>query len=396
MEGASAKCDFEEAARYRDEITSLRKMQERQYITTDGDDVDVFALARKSDVVCMQLLQFRAGRLIGSRAYFPKAPTTMPDEEIVSGFITQYYLSPIHNEDIPKLILLTVLLTDKTWIEDSLSEAAKHKVVISKPLRGDRVRWLDMASTNAENALSSHLATKNRFYEQLEGLQQALKLDSQPRRLECFDVSHTQGEATVASCVVFTENGPDKREYRRYNISGETKSDDYAALRQALTRRYSKIKAEEGVFPDIIIIDGGKGQLSQATQVLEELQVSGITVLAIAKGPSRKPGLETIFIAGRDHAIVLTLEENVLHLLQQIRDEAHRFAITGHKKRREKSRITSPLESIAGIGRQRRRELLHYFGGLQAIKKASIEEITKVSGISRALAERIYEQLHRD
>jgi excinuclease ABC subunit C len=396
MEQASAKLNFEEAARYRDQIANLRKVQERQYITSDGEDVDVIALARHGDTVCVQMLLFRAGRLIGNRDYFPTAHVLMPEEEIMDGFITQFYLSPNHLEDVPKMILINYLLSEKEWLESLLAETAGHKVVISKPERGDRVRWLDMATKNAENALANHIVNKKNFYERLTALQQSLQLETQPQRLECFDISHTQGEATVASCVVFNENGPDKKEYRRYNITGITKGDDYAAMRQVLTRRYSKIKTGEGILPDIIIIDGGKGQLHQAEVVLEELQITGVILLGIAKGPGRKPGLETIYLTGKERAIELLPEANALLLLQQIRDEAHRFAITGHKNRREKKRMVSPLEMIPGIGAERRRRLLYYFGGLQEIKRASIEELTKVVGISRGLAERIYENLHRD
>lgn len=396
MEAASIHLEYEEAARFRDQVASLRKIQERQYIYHDSDALDVIAVTQNHSVVCMQVLLFRAGKLVGNRAYFPKVTVETTDEDIVAEFLSQYYSNEIHQEDIPKQILLNVELTEIDYLEQLLSEIAKHKVSISKPVRGDRVRLVAMALNNAKNALKHHLTDKNHFAERLESLQQALQLNSPPQRIECFDISHTQGEATIASCVVFNEQGADRRSYRRYNITGINRNDDYAAIKQVLSRRYSKMKMAEEAFPDIVMIDGGKGQLRQGQDVFEELQISGITLLAIAKGPTRKAGFETIFIAENSHNKVVSLPENALLLLQQVRDEAHRFAITGHKKQRDKRRVTSPLEAIEGVGPQRRRELLHYFGGLQELKGASLEEIAKVKGISRSLAERIFESLHRD
>jgi excinuclease ABC subunit C len=404
MDYASVNLQYEEAARYRDQIASLRKVQEKQSIYSQVDNLDVIALIKKHAIVCVQVLMFRQGRLIGNRAYFPKVPTEMPDEEIVASFATQYYLSELHQEDIPKLILVNVRLHDQTWINDILSEQAKNKIQIKQPQRGDQLRLIELASMNAEEALKNHLLDKHQFFQRMEALQQSLNLAALPQRIECFDVSHLQGEATIASCVVADTQGMVKRDYRRYNITDITKGDDYAALKQVLTRRYSKIKSEEGILPDIIMIDGGKGQLQQAITVLEELQISGITLLGIAKGPGRKAGLETIFIApqssikntaaeGKISAI--QMHDEALLMLQFIRDEAHRFAITGHQKHREKKRFQSHLEDIPGIGSLRRRNLLQYFGGLQEIKRASVDEIAKVSGISKPMAEKIYEYLRK-
>jgi excinuclease ABC subunit C len=275
-----------------------------------------------------------------------------------------------------------------------LSEQAGRKVSISHNLRGDRARWVQMAVINVDDALRRHLASKSGMRQRYEALQDALELDSTPQRLECFDISHTMGEATVASCVVFNDEGPLKSDYRRFNIEGITPGDDYAAMHQALTRRYTRLKEGEGKLPDILFIDGGKGQLAEAQKVLEELQVSDVVLVGVAKGPERKAGLETLFLYGHDQPIILPTDSPALHLIQQIRDEAHRFAITGHRQRRAKTRSTSVLEGIPGVGPKRRRDLLKQFGGWQEVARAGVDDLLKVKGISRDLAQKIYDALH--
>jgi excinuclease ABC subunit C len=269
-------------------------------------------------------------------------------------------------------------------------------VAIRAKLRGDRARWLQLATTNAEQALASHLANKLNIMTRFEMLQEALELDDLPQRIECFDISHTMGEATVASCVVFDTNGALKSDYRRFNIDGITPGDDYAAMHQALTRRFKRLKEGEGKYPDILLIDGGKGQLSQAEAVLEELQVIGVILIGVAKGPTRKPGVEQLILSGQESPIILPADSPARHLIQQVRDEAHRFAITGHRQRRAKARRTSPLEGIPGLGPKRRQQLLRQFGGLQEVARAGVEDLTKVKGISRQLAQGIYDAFHAD
>jgi excinuclease ABC subunit C len=291
-------------------------------------------------------------------------------------------------------VILNITLVEREWIQEALSEKLGKKIIFSDQVRGQNRQWLKMAITNAEQTLSSHLAGKASVYRRLEALQQALNLPNIPQRLECFDVSHTSGESTVTSCVVFNSEGPLKKDYRKFNIQGITPGDDYAALRQALTRRYTRIKTGEGELPDVLFIDGGKGQLKQAEEVLEELQVSGVMLIAIAKGEGRKPGLETLHISGREHDLHLAHDSLALHLVQQIRDEAHRFAITSMRAKRGKARTKSVLEDIPGIGAKRRRQLLRQFGGIQELMRASREDIAKVQGISLKLAQKIYDILH--
>jgi excinuclease ABC subunit C len=394
MEEAAQNLNYEEAARYRDQITSLRRLQEQQAIIGELGDVDIIGVVAKSGLICIEVMYVRGGRLIGNKDYFPKIPAGTSTEEALSAFLPQYYLDSARGDVIPQQIILNCKLEDKTWIEAALSQQIGQKISISDHVRGPAGKWMNLAVINAEHALMGHLAGKISFYDKFEALQKELKLANLPRRLECFDVSHTFGEATVASCVVFDVDGPLKKDYRRFNIKGVKKGDDYGALTQALLRRYTRLKAGEAPLPDILIIDGGKGQLALAEKVLEDLQVSGVIILAIAKGPGRKPGLETLYISGRKEAVNLKPDASALHVLQQIRDEAHRFAIIGHRKQRAKTRTTSPLESIPGIGAKRRRELLRQFGGLQELQRASIDDLAKVPGINYDLARRIYEFLH--
>ncbi|MFU8797489.1 MAG: excinuclease ABC subunit UvrC [Gammaproteobacteria bacterium] len=389
MESASLARDFEQAAQYRDQISTLRQIQERQYVIGDVGNVDVIAVAENKMACCIYISFIRNGTLLGNKTFFPVLPEEISDTELLASFLPQYYLNL---ENAPKEILVNIKPADLKLLESAL----KIKIVFNP--RGERARWVKTGVHNAQQALISHLAHKINYSQRMEELQTVFKLDVLPQRLECFDISHTMGEATVASCVVFDMEGPVKSEYRRFNITDITPGDDYAAMRQVLNRRYTKIKNNDRQFPDIIFIDGGKGQLAQAEEVLEELQITGILLIGIAKGADRKPGLETLFISGnghdKSHPYSLPSDSLALHLIQQIRDEAHRFAITGHRQQRGKKRTTSTLESIPGIGATRRRELLRHFGGLVEIKRASIEELAKTPGISPGLAERIYEALH--
>lgn len=391
MEDASSALDFEKAAMIRDQIASLRRVQEKQYVSTDNGDIDIIAVAQQEGKSCVQLFYIRAGRNLGNKSFFPKQVDMSADGEILTAFIAQHYLDA---SDIPQRIFLSASIEDKLLLEQVLSEQAGRQVKIRDELRGDWVRWMDMAQDNARIALRSRLASHANMLERYEALQDALGLDTLPQRLECFDISHTMGEATVASCVVFDNAGPLKTDYRRFNIEDIQQGDDYAAMRQALMRRYTRLKRGEGKLPDILFIDGGKGQLSQAEAVLEELQIPGVSLVGVAKGPERKPGLETLFLSGAQSPIILSSDSPALHLIQQIRDEAHRFAITGHRQRRGKVRKTSVLEDIAGLGQKRRQQLLKQLGGIQEVQRAGVDDLAKITGISRELAQRIYDVFH--
>ncbi len=390
MEVASAKLEFERAAQYRDQIANLRRVQERQYVSGTGGDLDVIVSAYEKGVGCVQVVFIRGGHQLGNKTFFPGHTQDTDVAEILAAFLPQYYLG----KQVPAEILVNQPMEDQQLLEEVLSEQAGRKVSISHNLRGDRARWVQMAVINVDDALRRHLASKSGMRQRYEALQDALELDSTPQRLECFDISHTMGEATVASCVVFNDEGPLKSDYRRFNIEGITPGDDYAAMHQALTRRYTRLKEGEGKLPDILFIDGGKGQLAEAQKVLEELQVSDVVLVGVAKGPERKAGLETLFLYGHDQPIILPTDSPALHLIQQIRDEAHRFAITGHRQRRAKTRSTSVLEGIPGVGPKRRRDLLKQFGGWQEVARAGVDDLLKVKGISRDLAQKIYDALH--
>lgn len=394
MEQFAKELNFEAAAHVRDQIQRLRQIQERQYVSAGHGNVDVVGFASSAGIFCIQLLVIRGGRILGSRAYFPTVPQGSSPEEIVTSFIAQHYLGT-HKDvhEIPSEIILDAVLADHIWLAATLSEQAKHKVVLSQKVRGERNKWLEIAINSAKQSVASRLLNKINTHERFEALQKTLHLESLPKRIECFDISHSMGEETVGSCVVFNITGPVKSDYRRFNITNITPGNDFAAMQQALSRRYKRLQTEGASFPDILLIDGGKPQLSAAEQVLGELNIHSILLIGVAKGVTRKPGFETLYIPNK-LPIHLPPDSLSLHLIQQIRDEAHRFAITGHRNRRDKKRVTSSLETIPGIGAKRRRELLRYFGGIQAINRASLEELAKVPGISQSLAERIYEALH--
>ena len=392
MEAASEQLEFERAAQIRDRIATLRKIQERQHIAGEKGDLDVIACVSKDGLACVQVFFFRKGLSLGNKSFFPKMPLDMSEADVLAAFIARYYLG----RPAPRELIVSHRLAERSLLEEALSQGSGYRVKISTGVRGERRHWLELAKTNAEYALAGRLASRVTLDERFGELQEVLGLDEIPNRIECFDISHSHGEATVASCVVFNRDGPVKSDYRRFNIEGVAPGDDYAAMRQALLRRYTRIKKGEVPMPDLLLIDGGKGQLAQAAAVLRELQIEGVVLLGIAKGPTRKPGEETLFLEGDDTEYAWPPTSPALHLLQQIRDEAHRFAVTGHRQRRGKTRRTSVLESIPGLGVKRRQALLKHFGGLQGIASAGVEDLVKVPGISVALAERIYDAFHSD
>lgn len=395
MEAAAGRLDFEAAAGYRDQIAHLRRVQERQYVNAESGDVDVVAAASEGGVGCVQIFFIRGGHNLGNKTFYPQNTGLADDTEILSAFLSQYYLAS-EERPVPREIIVNGELPDAELLEGVLSGRAGHRVAISSRVRAERARWREMAEINARAALASHLASKASMLNRFEALRELLDLDAVPERLECFDVSHTMGEATVASCVVFHTDGPAKSDYRRFNIENVPAGDDYGAMRQALTRRYKRLKEGEGRYPDVLFIDGGKGQVTQAREVLETLQVTGVTLVGVAKGPSRKAGLEQLILSDHNAPIALPPDSPALLLIQQIRDEAHRFAIAGHRQRRGKVRTTSVLEGIPGLGSKRRQMLLRQFGGLQEVARAGVEDLTKVHGISRQIAQRIYDHFHPD
>jgi len=390
MERAAGRLDFEEAAHLRDQIGALRAVQERQYVSGERGDLDIVAVATEAGVACVQLFYVRQGRNLGNKSLFPRSGDGAEPTEIVSAFIAQHYLG----KAVPQQILVNAEPEDRALLEESLSLQTGRKVVIQSRPRGARARWLKMAADNARLALASRLASAGSARMRLQALQAALGLAQPPARMECFDISHTRGDQTVASCVVFVDGAPNKADYRRFNIGGITPGDDYAAMRQALARRYRRILDGEGSLPDVLLIDGGQGQLSTAAGILSELGVEGVMLLGVAKGPDRRPGMEQLFLLGHSEALILPADSLALHLVQQIRDEAHRFAITGHRQRRGKAKTRSVLEDISGIGPKRRARLLKQFGGLQGLSRAGIEDISTVEGISEKLAQEIYAAFH--
>lgn len=395
MEAAAESLDFERAAELRDQIGILRRIQDQQSMDTEQGNVDIVAAAVSPGGACVHVVMVRQGRVLGSKNHFPRIGIEHTPGEVVAGFLPQYYLGGAERE-LPGEIIVNAVHEDLPVISEALAVARGFGVTISHRVRGTRSRWQQLAVTNAEVALAGMLANRQNMQTRFDTLQEALRLDEAPARLECFDISHSSGEATVASCVVFGPEGPQKSDYRRYNIEGVTAGDDYAAMRQALSRRFNKIKEGEGKLPDILLIDGGKGQMGMALEVLGELMIHDLTVVGVAKGITRKAGMETLYLNDTHNELVLPGHSPALHLIQQIRDEAHRFAITGHRQRRGKTRNTSTLEGIEGVGPKRRRELLKHFGGLQELCRASVIEIGKVPGISKKLAEQIYAVLHSD
>lgn len=395
MELASQQLAFEKAAAYRDQIQALRRVQEQQFVSNDSDDdMDVIGIAHERGMACVHALYIRQGKILGSRSYFPKMPSDAGLTEVLSSFISQFYLNQAEGRVIPAVILLGADLgEEKTLIAGTLTELAGRKVELKTQSRGNRARYQKLAQTNANTALTSKLNHKMTIQQRFSALSKALELTTLDR-MECFDISHTMGEKTVASCVVFNQDGPLKQEYRRYNITGITGGDDYAAMAQVLARRYGK-QLDPDKIPDIIFIDGGRGQLSRAYDVVNPLMKEWpkrSMLVGVAKGTSRKPGLETLLlVTGEEFS--MPSDSPTLHLIQHIRDESHNHAISGHRAQRAKVRKRSALEDVEGIGPKRRQALLKYMGGLQELKRASREEIAKVPGISKSLAEKIYDAL---
>jgi excinuclease ABC subunit C len=396
MDAAAAALDYETAARYRDRIAALRVVQERQAVSGEEGDADVIALAQEAGAACVGVTFIRNGRNLGAKQFFPRLGGESDSGEILAGFLTQYYLG----KPVPTHVYLSHPVPERDWLEAAFGEQGGHRTELIANPRGLRRRWVKLAELNARDALRRHLQEQASLHSRFEALQEALALEAVPERIECFDISHTRGEATVASCVVFTPAGPLKSDYRRFNIEVIAPGDDYAAMQQALSRRYQRaVEAEEGDgrrIPDLLLIDGGKGQAAVAESVLTELGLDGVRIVGVAKGEERKPGKEQLFLSGQEAATILPADSLALHLIQQVRDEAHRFAITGHRQRRARARTASTLEEIPGIGERRRQALLRHLGGLQEVARARVEELARVPGISPALARRIYAIFHED
>jgi len=391
MTAAAEQLAFEAAARYRDQIARLAAIQESAVGGEAGAlDADALAVCEQGGLYCIAAMFIRGGRILGSRSWFPRAAPGTELPEVLGAFVAQHYLGG----NPPAEILSALPLEDEALLSEALSEQAGRQVQVRHRVRAPRTQWLQMATDNARQALELRIAGTAGYTAQLTALGEALGLEGTPRRVECFDVSHTGGQSTVASCVVFNAEGPLKSDYRRFNIAGVAAGDDYAALRQALLRRYSRVKRGEAPLPDLLLVDGGAGQLAEAQSVLNELELEGIELAAVAKGATRRPGLERLFLAGRPRPLILPRDSSALHLVQQVRDEAHRFAITGHRQRRARTGRVSPLEEISGLGPKRRRNLLSELGGMQGVVSAGVEDLARVQGISRDLAQRIYNALH--
>src|SRR4051812_34140488 len=390
MNAAAQDEHFEEAAQYRDKVRALSRVQARQYVESAvGVDADVVACRIEGGISCVNLVMIRAGRHVGDRSFFPQNADAAPCGEVILASLTQHSL----DQPIPPLILANAELEGDA-LEAALAEQAQRPIRLVTSPQGERRIWLEMAEKNALLSLANRVRERGTQEARLVALREALGLPESAQRIECFDISHTMGEATVASCVVFDGHGMQKSEYRRFNIRDITPGDDYAAMRQVLSRRYERLSAEGAKMPDLVLIDGGKGQVSQARSALVELGLNDVSVVGVAKGPERKPGMEELIVEGDGPPVTLPPQHPGLHLIQQIRDEAHRFAIVGHRARRAKSRTTSELNEIPGIGDKRRRALLAHFGGLKGVQSAAMDEIMKVEGISRATAQRIYRHLH--
>ncbi len=391
MEQKSAQLKFEQAVIYRDQIARLRSVLEKHFVHGERGDIDIIACATKMGEACVQVFFIRNGQQLGHKTFFPRMNEEHDPGSVLQAFIPQYYLE----KQIPHELFVSHEILEIDLLSEVLASQVDHQVTISTRLRGDRMKWLQMATTNAENSLLSKISDKQGLYARYLSLQEELGCKDIPERLECFDISHTQGDQTVASCVVFDREGPVKSAYRRFNIEGITPGDDYAAMQQAVLRRFKRLKKGEHKAPDILLIDGGKGQINEAQKVLAELQVKNVIIVGVSKGPDRKPGMEKIYLAGDTNPLDITPGASCLLLIQHIRDEAHRFAITGHRQRRGKAKKQSVLETITGLGPKRRQIILKQFGGLQGVSRAGIDALCSVDGISRHLAQRIYDTFHQ-
>ncbi len=393
MERAASELAYERAAVLRDQLRQLQHVQATQGIEGSSGDLDILAAVVAGGQTCVQVLFVRGARVLGSKTWYPPLKLDETPDAVLAAFLPQFYLGA-DNRPIPAEILVNATIDDADAIAEAFARHAGRKVQIRSKVREARARWLQLAQQTAETNLQAHLAGKKSTQERLQALQDVLELTSLPERMECFDISHSSGEATVASCVVFDAAGPKKSDYRRFNITDVTGGDDYAAMQQALTRRYKRLADGEGALPDILFIDGGKGQVKQALDVLDNLGISSVQVVGVAKGTTRKAGFETLIMGESGVELQLPGSSAALHLIQHIRDEAHRFAITGHRARRDKTRRTSQLESIPGVGAKRRRELLRHFGSASGVGNASVGELKKIPGISATMAQQIYDHLH--
>lgn len=395
MVKASDELNFEAAAKYRDTISNLRRIQEKQDITVQNGDVDVIVAVSSENKTCILVLFIRSGRMIGQKSWFPKDHLQNSPADILVNFLSQFYLNKALAEyGIPKEAILNISLPKLNTLQKAITVSLGRKIVFSTRVRSRRKRWQDLAVANAQQALSNRYGKHQSLYNKFVSLQNTLGLPFLPQQIECFDVSHISGTLTVASCVVFGHDGPTKGGYRRFNIADIKPGDDYAAIYQAVSRHYRHLKANNRGFPEILFIDGGKGQANSAQAALNDLNIPGILVMGVAKGAARKPGMEKLVYANTDLVLRLKKNSSALHLIQNIRDEAHRFAITGHRKRRRKLIRYSELENIPGIGQKRRQQLIQHFGGIDAVKKAEVRELTGTPGISHTLAITLYEKLH--
>ena len=390
MECLANDLEFEQAATVRDQISQLRSILEKNYVYGERGDVDIVACATKAGIACVQIFFIRNGQNLGNKTFFPKISDEYTPENILQAFIPQYYL----DKNTPHELIVSHKPEEVLLLTEVLTQHAGHAVTISPNVRSDRAKWLQMANVNVANALQTKLSDKQGIYARFLSLQEELGCQEVPKRLECFDISHTQGDYTVASCVVFDREGPVKSAYRRFNIAGITPGDDYAAIYQAVSRRFKRLVKGEHEAPDILFIDGGKGQVNEAEKALAELQLNNVMIVGVSKGPDRKAGMEKMILPGQEQPLDVTPGASGLLLIQHIRDEAHRFAITGHRTRRGKAKKESQLETIAGLGPKRRQILLKQFGGMQGISKAGVDALCSIDGISRQLAQRIYDTFH--
>ena len=396
MQIAADELDYEKAAKLRDQIRSVREIQEKQYAGGKVNDVDIVVCAKNNNQACIQLSFIRSGLNLGSRKYYPRHIEEQSESDLIQAFLSQFYLNNKKLKKYPAEILVSHDIDEKTLVETVIYEKFKQNIKIKYKVRGERAKWLSIAKENATLDLRQKLAINENLTKRYKALQDLLSFAEPIEKMECFDISHMQGESTVGSCVVFGKNGAIKEQYRKFNIENITKGDDYAATSQIIRRRYMRLIKENNVLPDLILIDGGKGQINVAKKELDELQLSHILILGIAKGPSRKAGMENLILSIDNEIIECDSASPALHLIQHIRDEAHRFAIMAHRQKRKKKRSRSILEEIEGIGNKRRQLLIRHFGGLQGVSKASINELTKVSGINKNLAKKIYETIHDD
>tara|TARA_B100000575_G_scaffold155107_1_gene123756 strand:+ start:57 stop:1835 length:1779 start_codon:yes stop_codon:yes gene_type:complete len=392
MEHASSNLKYEDAANYRDQIESLKHTSEKSAVSTDKGDIDIISVIIDSGIACIQVFNIRNGVNFGHKTFFPEIDETINESALLSIFIGQYYMS----KKIPKEIILNKITKDKKILEFILSKKKSSKVSITNSVRGKRQQWVEIAEKNTLASLNAKILSKKNMFNRFQALQDVLQTNIAPKKLVCFDISHTFGEETVASCVTFTTDGPEKKEYRKFNIKSTDKGDDYAAMKEALNRHFLRIKKGELEYPDICFIDGGVGQVNIALDVMKDLEISNVDIIGVSKGKARKAGEENIIIESGKKKITLPNNSLALHLIQQIRDEAHRFAITGHRKRRDKSKFKSPLEEIPGLGPKRKQILLKHFGGLQGVQNAGEDEIKKIPGINKTLAEAIYYRFHNN